>query len=566
MTPRHLLAFGASLFVLAGCESGDINIAPATTVTDSNNTTNAGGGGGANDKCASYVNSGGQKIQGVANGDNCVYSPSFLDAGNNLLVDMSIPALPNGGAHIFQGSLFVGKTYNTDAEMAAAGITKGGDGPKLTVEAGATVAFSSEKQFLIINRGSQIFAVGRPDAPITFTSVSDVNKTVMPEDVQQWGGIVINGFGVTNQCAYTGAVSYNADGSVASDTLATTECHVDAEGAAGLDESQYGGDNNDDSSGRLEYVIVKHPGATVGNGDELNGISFGAVGRNTLIKNLEIYSSYDDGIELFGGAVNIENYLAVYVRDDSIDIDESYSGHITNALVIQSASDGNSCIEADGIADFANLTTVQIEALMTQGINSQPRIDHLTCIISPNGQATATHEPGLGWRLREGLAGTISNALVIGSFKANDQTAQNDNYCLRVDNRSQQAALDGKLLIKSTIFACTERTRGQTFPGGAVTEESWATSLGNVFATIPNNTAVNPTASADPGLQLLEGTQPVYAIAFATSLVDGAAPAASAAPTSGIYLGGLSMSTTDWTKPWAYGIDPANRGEPLWFE
>ena len=57
-----------------------------------------------------------------------------------------------------------------------------------------------------------------------------------------------------------------------------------------------------------------------------------------------IRSYYDDGLEFFGGAVNINNYLAVYVRDDSIDIDEGYSGTITNALVIQSATDGNSCI------------------------------------------------------------------------------------------------------------------------------------------------------------------------------------------------------------------------------
>ncbi|MGH8196408.1 MAG: serine/threonine protein kinase, partial [Woeseiaceae bacterium] len=253
-----------------GCGSGDINIEPSTTVTDSNNN-NSGGNSNANDACASYVNSGGQTIQGIADGANCVYSPSFVDAGNNLTVDMTLPALPDGGAHIFEGSLFVGKTYRDDADMAAAGIGEGGDGPVLTVEAGAILAFQSNADFMVINRGSQLFAVGAPDAPIVFTSVSDVNGTVGAEDVQQWGGIVINGFGVTNQCSYTG--------SVAGSDLATADCHVDAEGAAGLDESQYGGANNDDSSGRLEYVIVKHTGATVGNGDELNGITFSGVGR-----------------------------------------------------------------------------------------------------------------------------------------------------------------------------------------------------------------------------------------------------------------------------------------------
>jgi hypothetical protein len=556
MSPRHLILFSASVFVLAACESGDINIDPSTNVSNSNNTTNTGAPANPNSICASYVNSGGQTIQGVVQGNNCVYSPSFLDAGNNLLVDMTIPALPNGGAHIFQGSVFVGRTYNTNAELAAAGIAQGGDGPTLTVEAGATVAFSSEKQFLIVNRGSQIFAVGRADAPITFTSVSDVNHTVGPEDVQQWGGIVINGFGFTNACSYTGTYP---------NVTIAGECHVDAEGAAGLDESQYGGANDNDSSGRLEYVIVKHTGATVGNGDELNGISFGGVGRNTIVKNLEMYSTFDDGIELFGGAVNIENYVAIYVRDDSIDIDEGYRGTITNALVIQSATDGNSCIESDGIFDFANLAPATVEDFMTRNLNSQPTIDHLTCIVSANGQATATHEPGLGVRFREGIAATLSNSLVITSFSANDQTAQNDNYCLRVENRSQQAALDGKLKLLSTIFACQEPTRGGTFPGGVVTERSWAEGQGNQFATIPTNTVARPVPTASSGLQLLEGAQPVYSLPFASSQVDNAAPKATAAPTSGTYLGGVALSN-DWIKPWVYGIDPAKRGKPLWIE
>src|SRR5690606_2345634 len=142
--------------------------------------------------------------QGSYDGTNCTYSQSFVGAGNNLKYDLTVPALPEGGAHIFEGSLFVGEAYDTDAEMLAAGIAEGGDGPVLTIEAGATLAWRTSKDFMIINRGSQIFAVGTPDAPITLTSLSDVDGTVGPEDVQQWGGVVINGFAVTNKCAYTG--------------------------------------------------------------------------------------------------------------------------------------------------------------------------------------------------------------------------------------------------------------------------------------------------------------------------------------------------------------------------
>jgi hypothetical protein len=564
MTIRNLFVASAIAAVLSGCGSGDINIDPATSVANSNNTTNnntgGGNGGGATNPCASYTNTAGQTIRGAYDGTNCTYSPSFVDAGNNLTVDMTIADLPNNGAHIFQGSLFVGESYTSNAEMQAAGISEGGDGPTLTIEAGVTLAFSSNSQFMVINRGSQIFAVGRPDAPITLTSLSDVNGTVGALDVQQWGGLVINGFGVTNACAYTGIA-----GNATTPLALAGECHVESEGSAGLDENHYGGVNNNDSSGRLEYIVVKHTGATVGNGDELNGITFGAVGRNTIVRNVEVYSVYDDGLEFFGGAVNVDNFVGLYIRDDSLDMDEGYAGTITNALIIQPQADGNSCIEADGLANFSGLTAAQREAVIAQGINSRPTISNMTCVFTPNGAATATHEPGLGVRLREGIYPVINNALVIGSWTANDQAAANDNYCLRIDDRSQQAALDGNLQLNSIIWACAERTRGQSF--GTTNEEAFAVAEGNVFATIPNNTVVNPTAAVDPGLQLLEGTLPIYSIAWASSQVDGAAPAATTQPTGGrAFLGALSTSESDWTQQWTYGLHASNRGAPLWFE
>lgn len=538
--------------VAAGCGSGDINIDPVTSVNNSNNTGGGGNGGGTN-PCASYQSTGGQTIQGSFDGTHCTYAPSFVDAGNNLTVDVTFPALDNGGAHIFSGSLFVGETHETDAELAAAGIAQGGDGPELTIDAGATLAFQSSADFMIINRGSQIFAVGTADAPITFTSVSDVNGTVGPEDVQQWGGMVINGFGVTNRCEYTGTV--------AGGDLATTDCHVDAEGAAGLDESQYGGDNDDDNSGRMEYVVVKHTGATVGNGDELNGISFGAVGRGTTIENLQVYSTYDDGIEMFGGAVNFTNFVALYVRDDAIDMDEGYSGTITNALVIQSETDGNHCIESDGIASYDSLEAAERAEIITEGIHSRPVINNLTCIVSANGADTATHDPGRGWLFREGITPVINDSLLIASFSAND----GDNYCLAIDDtETQQAALDGDLQLNSVIFACAVPTRGATLAGSGTTEQEFAEAGGNIFATVASGTAVDATANNDTELQLLEGVLPIYSIDYATMQVDGAAPAG--APQTGTFIGALSLSQTDWTVGWTYGLHEENRAQPLWFE
>ena len=365
---------------LAACDSGDININPSTSdnstdnsVANSNNTTAAPVA--EENPCASYVNSGGQTIEGDFDGVNCTYSPAFADAGNNITTDITIPELASGGVHVFRGILVVGEAHSDSAELAAAGIAEGGDGPTLTVEAGATLAWPDNTKFVIINRGSQLFAVGTQEKPITFTATKDaVEGAAGPEEVQLWGGMVINGFGVSNKCEYTGTRG--------DDLALVGECNIAAEGAEGLDESYYGGANDDDSSGRLEYVVVKHTGAQVANGDELNGISFGGVGRNTIIKNLQVYSTYDDGIEMFGGAVNFENFVGVFVRDDSIDVDEGYIGSVTNALVIQQGTDGNRCVEADGIGSYSSKSDAFIQDMFARGLNSRPTITGLTCILS----------------------------------------------------------------------------------------------------------------------------------------------------------------------------------------
>ncbi|HSG89563.1 MAG TPA: hypothetical protein VLA56_10155 [Pseudomonadales bacterium] len=559
MIRKIALVASASLVLLAGCGGGgDINIQPSTTdnsVNNSNNTTTDGGSTASN-PCASYVDGTATTRQGTFDGTNCTYSAAFVDSGNNLTVDLTIPALTTGGAHIFQGSLFVGEAYDTDADLAAAGITQGGDGPTLTLEAGTTLAFQSSANFMVINRGSQLIAAGTANNPITLTSASDVagDLDATPEAVSQWGGLVIDGFGVTNACAYTGTRGV--------DLALTGECHVASEGSAGLDENFYGGNNDDDSSGRLEYVVVKHTGAQVANGDELNGITWGAVGRGTIVNNLEVYSVFDDGIEMFGGAVSFTNYAAIYVRDDSIDIDEGWIGTIDTALVVQSETDGNTCIEADGIGGFSGLDPAVIEDFIARGLQSAPTISNLTCIISPNGPTTATHDPGAGIRFREGITPTLNDVLVIGAFVAADLTSATDNYCLRLDDRSAQAAADGDLELNSVIYACEERAVGTLPAPDGRSAEQFAIDSGNVFATIAG--AVDATAMADTDLQLLEGTPPLFSIDYATMQVDGAVPAG--APQAGDFIGALSQSATNPFANWTFGIFDGSRNQPFYFE
>lgn len=558
MIRKFALVATTSALLLAGCGGGgDIEINPSTvdnSVNNSNNTsTTDGGGAGTENPCASYLTDGGQTRQGTYDGTNCTYAPSFVDSGNNLMVDLTIPALTGGGAHIFEGSLFVGGAANTDAELATLGVTQGGDGPRLTIEAGATLAWRDNSEFMVINRGSQLFAVGTATAPITLTSVSDIEGDLAddPEAVSQWGGLVINGFGVTNKCSYTGTRG--------DDLALDAECHVASEGSAGLDENFYGGDNDADSSGRMEYFIVKHTGAEVGNGDELNGITFSGVGSNTLAENIQAYSTFDDGIEMFGGAISVTNYAGVFVRDDSIDVDEGWIGNVDTALVIQNGALGNQCIESDGIGSFSSLDDATIEDFIARGLHTQAAINNLTCIFSAQSSDLGSRGQGAGARFREGIEWAVRDSMLIASFGPDDDV--DTNACIRIDNRSQQQAQDGNITFESVVFACEDRTNGGSLPNGT-TVEDFVTGQDAIFATIDG--VVDPTATADTQLILLEGSPPVFSVPAATMQVDDAD--LPFAPVVGDYIGAMSLSSENPFAGWTFGIFDDNRSAPLWFE
>ena len=548
----------AAAMVLAGCGGGDINI----NAQNNSTTTGGDGGSGTSNNCASYSKSG-ITLQGSADGVNCVYGPDFVSLTNPIDIGPTSPVvftnLSNGGVHVFRDSLVVGRNYSSDTDLTTAGITEGGDGSIIEIEAGATLAFQSSDDYVVINRGSQIFAEGTSSAPITITSVSDaVDGTVGAEEVQAWGGMIINGFGLTNKCEYTGSPATN--------DLATTAsgCHVAAEGKAGAGQSHYGGANNADNSGSLKYFIVKHTGAQVEEGNELNGISFDAVGSGTSVDFLQAYSTYDDGIEMFGGAVNISHYIAMYVRDDSIDIDEGYSGTVDYALVIQSETDGNHCVESDGIGSYSSKDQATIDDFVARGLNSRATIKNLTCIISSNdGPAEAmglgTHDPGAGLRIREAHFPIIQNALITTAYQGDVKVGDTDhNYCVRIESdEGLQAAVDGDLVIESSIIACSDLTKGAVLPN-AKTELEFLNETNQTLATL--EAGEDPTAASNANLDILDS---FYSLPVADMKIGGAAP--TVAPIGRAFFGAV-VRDDDWTAGWAYGIDPANRGQALWFD
>ena len=215
------------------------------------------------------------------------------------------------------------------------------NGATLTIEAGTIikgkVGAGNSASALIIAKGGKIVANGTATQPIIFTSELDnialgqkVGTNLFKTDNEKWGGLILLG---------SAPVSVeNGD----------TEGNIEGI-PANLGYGAYGGSAADDNSGILTYVFIRHGGITIGEGNEINGLTLGGVGNGTTINNIEIYATLDDGIECFGGTVNIENALVFYQGDDGLDIDQNYSGTINGFAVIHGDGIGtDEGLEVDG--------------------------------------------------------------------------------------------------------------------------------------------------------------------------------------------------------------------------
>lgn len=208
----------------------------------------------------------------------------------------------------------------------------------LTIEEGTIIKGSagtgSNATVLIIAKGGRINAVGTPERPIIFTDANDqivyANGSTSPNrassDKGLWGSVIILGKGIVG--------------------AANGEANIEGV-VSGYDFTNYGGSNNADDSGIMRYVSIRHTGTAVSPGNELQGLTMGGVGSGTTIENIELIGSEDDGIEIFGGAVNVTNLVVAYFDDDGIDLDQAYAGTISNAAVFL-ASDSDTAFEIDG--------------------------------------------------------------------------------------------------------------------------------------------------------------------------------------------------------------------------
>ena len=260
------------------------------------------------------------------------------------------------------------------------------DAATLTIEAGTVIkgkpGEGANASALIVAQGGKIFANGTVDRPIIFTALADDMSD--PNDLTRddrglWGGLIILGKAGLNVAGGT----ENIEG------IPVTE-------PRGI----YGGTDDDDNSGVLRYVSVRHGGSNIGANNEINGVTFGGVGRGTVVDHVEVYANSDDGFEWFGGTVDSKHLVSAFNGDDAFDWDEGFRGRGQFWLVYQADDAGGSAFECDGGTTPEDGTPY-----------ATPTLYNLTVIGSGAEGSNAKNTPLLN--LRDNSGGYFYNSIIM---------------------------------------------------------------------------------------------------------------------------------------------------------
>jgi hypothetical protein len=306
---------------------------------------------------------------------------------------------------VVSGQITTNTTWTSDKIYELNGKVVVANNATLTIEAGTIIKAQEGSDVnataLIISRGSKIMANGTATNPIIFTSVLDniqigqlAGTNLTEGDAGKWGGLLVLGN------APVSALDGDTQGQI--EGIPVTESY-----------GAFGGSVVNDNSGILNYISIRHSGALIGSGNEINGLTLGGVGSATTVSNIEVMSNLDDGIEIFGGTVNISNVLVAFQQDDAIDVDMNWSGTLDNFYTINNSGTGSDeSMEVDGPEGVTN-----VSGLFT--------IKNGTCIIYGGGYPTAD--------FKSKAQGTVDNVIfgkakIRASFDATTCVSKSDAY------------------------------------------------------------------------------------------------------------------------------------------
>ncbi|GAA6135106.1 hypothetical protein NBRC116188_18960 [Oceaniserpentilla sp. 4NH20-0058] len=332
-----------------------------------------------------------------------------------------------------EGTMTENYTLTADYEYRLSGVLQVGEGNEtlataddvaaakdagvtLTIEPGVHVRANSDG-VLLVTRGSKLMAEGTAADPITFSSKQDDDF----DGLGEWGGVVVQGFAPQYGAGNTGICG-------------TEVCNVEGEGGDFI--RMFGGIDAADNSGVIKYVRIAEAGKVAGPNKEINGLTLMGVGHGTVIDYVQVHGNLDDGIEWFGGTVNVTHAVLTNNDDDAIDFDEGYKGNIQYAIVVQ-----NQDAEATPVGSN---DPRGIEANSSDE-DFVPQTDATLANITVVNGPIADGEPGI--RLR----GSV-NVELVNSVVAADAL---NNGCIRIDDSDHDG--DSKLSDGSSNPNATDK-------------------------------------------------------------------------------------------------------------
>ena len=431
------------------------------------------------------------------------------------------------------------------------------NGKTLTIMPGTVIkgnpGVAANATCLLVEVGGKIFASGSPTCQIVFTAAADnLDGTFPIASNGQWGGVLIAGKATNNlTLAANGPFQPGVgDGKLCvADGIGTFEgfASTNSKDQFGVTPAQF---DDNDNSGILKYVSIRYAGAILQVGGEINALSLGSVGRGTTIEHLEIISSADDGIEFWGGTVNIKYYANLFGNDDNFDWDDGYSGKVQFVF----------SLKTDNSANTANDNGFECDA-DDQKSNNTPRSHP----IIYNATMVGNNKTHLNYVSDEsGPAGIMAKELTEGEIY-NSVIANYEYGCeikkALVTGRTQQVYDNwqaGTFVVKCNTFVnCTNPlTIDKAAPLAADLTK---------FNTTDMNTSVGSVAGFDYTFTVNNNTN---IVSHKTDLIPNPALSIAGCPTPPAdgfysvanYRGAFAPTGQTWLSPWAYSVVAAAVG------
>ncbi len=284
-----------------------------------------------------------------------------------------------------RGNISSNYTFESDKLYVLDGTVAVAPGATLTIEAGSKVYGNPDPNrpasILAVQRGAKIQAVGTVANVVELTSIYEHPTVAALAGIRaakpgDWAGLIVCG---------------NATNNIKNDDPTSS-------GFAEGTNFAYGGPDDSDNSGTLQYVRVKYAGEFISSTEDLNGISMFGVGSGTVVDHIQVYRGADDGIEFFGGTVDIKYAVVTNSVDDQFDYTQGWRGRAQFLVSVQDQA-GDCAFECDNNENGpANRPY------------SGPKISNVTVIGVNNVRPTRS------FRLRNGNQRfSYHNALIVGA-------------------------------------------------------------------------------------------------------------------------------------------------------